>query len=75
MSWRQEMRFRYVDVRKLNVVGVFENEQGNMFFWTERQIKKRIKNYKQIGDWDAVVECQEALESIQDRPTPWWKFW
>lgn len=46
-----------------------------MFYWTTRQIKKRIKNYKQIGDWDAVVECQEALEVIQEQPSPWWKFW
>ena len=67
------MRFRYVDVRKISIVGVFENEHGNMFYWTARQIKKRIKYYKQIGDWDAVVECQEALEHIQETPKPWWK--
>jgi hypothetical protein len=75
--WRQRMRFRYIDIRTLSIVGVFENTQGKLFYWTIRQIKKRIKYYKQIGDWDAVLEFKEALDAVEEhsKSKPWWKFW
>ena len=72
------MKFRYVDLQLLGVVGAFENSHGNMHFWSERQIKKNLKKFKEIGDWDAAVECHEALETIRDFKEcrkPWWQIW
>lgn len=72
------MRFRYVDVQMMRIVGAFENSHGKIHFWTERQIKKNQQKFKEIGDWDAAVECQEALEMMKDYKQvrkPWWKFW
>jgi hypothetical protein len=72
------MRFRYIDVQMMRIVGVFENSHGKIHYWTERKIIKNQRKFKEIGDWDAAVECQDALEMMRDYKTvrkPWWKFW
>lgn len=72
------MRFRYIDVKMMRVVAVFENSHGSTFVWTANRVKKNQKKFKEMGDWDAAIECQEALDMMKefrDSNKPWWKFW
>jgi hypothetical protein len=64
-------------VKKRKIVAVFQNNNGQNFFWEKDEVLKQKSKHQTLSSWEMIEHCTDALEAMNDYKSPkrWWKFW
>lgn len=74
------MKFLYVDIKNKKLVALFQNTNGQNFYWDRDEVIAQKAKHQTLSSWAILDECDEALAdldlAIQEKKNkPWWKFW
>ena len=71
------MKFLYIDVKKRKIVAVFQNTNGQNFYWSHTEVNEQLAKHVKLSSWEMIDHCNDALDAMTDYKMPkrWWQFW